>query len=152
MLPSKRWHLKQALGFKEVEDLPITLQNIDLSNTNLGHEALFLTLAVNNLFLHKFMLYSWTSKNIMPLKVTKQLNLEITCKYKNLCGFDSKYVDVKGIFKDLKVSLDMNKDTSSHMDVVVIDIPNVWGMVLSRKWGATMGGQLQIHIYYATIL
>lgn len=37
------------------------------------------------------------------------------------------------------------------MDVVVIDIPDVWGMLLSRKWGATVGAHLQMDLSYSTI-
>ena len=68
-----------------------------------------------------------------------------------MCGFNSKPVEVECLIKDLKVSLAMNPDISLLMDVVVIDIPDVWGMLLSRKWGATMGGQLQMGLFYATI-
>jgi hypothetical protein len=37
------------------------------------------------------------------------------------------------------------------MNVVVIDIPDVWGMLLSREWVATLGGSLQMDLSYATI-
>jgi hypothetical protein len=37
------------------------------------------------------------------------------------------------------------------MDVVVIDIPDVWGMLLSKEWDATLGGILQMDLSYATI-
>ena len=81
----------------------------------------------------------------------KKLNLNITQKYKNVFGFDSKSVQVEGLIKDLKASLAMNPGISLLMDVVVIDIPDLWGMLLSRKWGATVGGQLQMDLSYATI-
>lgn len=37
------------------------------------------------------------------------------------------------------------------MDVVFIEIPDVWGMLLSQKWGATIGGQLQMDLSYVAI-
>jgi hypothetical protein len=38
------------------------------------------------------------------------------------------------------------------MDVVVIDAPDSWGMLLSRKWAAaSLGGSLQMDLSYATI-
>jgi hypothetical protein len=37
------------------------------------------------------------------------------------------------------------------MDVVVIDVLDAWGMLLSRKWVATLGGSLQMDLSYATI-
>jgi hypothetical protein len=37
------------------------------------------------------------------------------------------------------------------MDVVVIDIPLKYGFILSRYWGANLGGSLQLDMTYATI-
>jgi len=37
------------------------------------------------------------------------------------------------------------------MDVVVIVVPNAWGMLLSRKWAANLRASLQIDLSYATI-
>lgn len=37
------------------------------------------------------------------------------------------------------------------MDVVVIDIPITYGMLLSRKWTAGVGGTLQMDLSHATI-
>jgi hypothetical protein len=37
------------------------------------------------------------------------------------------------------------------MDVVVIDVPDAWGMLLSRKWVTTLGGSIQMDLSYATI-
>jgi len=87
----------------------------------------------------------------MPLKVMKQLGLNITRPYKKVCGCNSKLVEVEGLIKDLNVSLAMNPDISLLMDIVVIDVLDVWGMFLSRKWGATIGGHLQMDLSYATI-
>ena len=87
----------------------------------------------------------------LPLTVIKQLGLSITRPYNKVCGFNSKPVEVEGLIKDLKVSLARNPDISLLMDVVVIDIPDVWGMFLSKKWGATAGGHVQIDLSYATI-
>jgi hypothetical protein len=37
------------------------------------------------------------------------------------------------------------------MDVVVVDIPGTYGMLLSKKWSARLGGYLQTDLSYATI-
>ena len=37
------------------------------------------------------------------------------------------------------------------MDVVVIDVPDNWGLLLSRKWATTLGGYIQMDWTYATI-
>lgn len=60
----------------------------------------------------------------MPLKVMNQLGLKITKPYRNVCGMDSKKIELCGLAKDLKVSLVAYPDISLLMDVVVVDIPN----------------------------
>jgi hypothetical protein len=37
------------------------------------------------------------------------------------------------------------------MDVLIIDVPDAWGMLLSRKWRAHMGGCLNMDLTFATI-
>ncbi|KAH9311178.1 hypothetical protein KI387_026213, partial [Taxus chinensis] len=37
------------------------------------------------------------------------------------------------------------------LDVVIFDYPAKWGMLLSRKWVASVGGSVQMDISYATI-
>jgi hypothetical protein len=37
------------------------------------------------------------------------------------------------------------------MDIVVVDIPLKYGMLLSSSWGAHLGGSLQLDMTYATI-
>jgi hypothetical protein len=55
------------------------------------------------------------------------------------------------LIKDLRVYLATYLDISILMDVVVIDVPDAWGMLLSRKWAATLGGSIQMDLSYATI-
>jgi hypothetical protein len=38
------------------------------------------------------------------------------------------------------------------MDVVIVDIPTKYGLLLSRSWGAKLGGSLQLDMNYAIIL
>ena len=38
------------------------------------------------------------------------------------------------------------------MDVVVVDAPSKYGMLLSRYWGAKLRGLVQLDMTYATIL
>ena len=37
------------------------------------------------------------------------------------------------------------------MDVIVIDVPNAWGMLFSENWATCFGGNIQMDLSYATI-
>jgi hypothetical protein len=38
------------------------------------------------------------------------------------------------------------------MDVFIVDIPPKYGFLLSKSWGAKLGGSLQLDMTYAMIL
>jgi hypothetical protein len=70
---------------------------------------------------------------------------------KNICSMDSREVKVCLLIKDLQVLLATHQDICLVMDVVVIDVPDVWGMLLSRKWVVDLEGSIQMDLSYATI-
>jgi hypothetical protein len=64
---------------------------------------------------------------------------------------DSQSIEVHGLIKGLQVHLALFPDIMFEMDIVVIDVPNVWGMLLNRKTTADLGGSLQMDLSYATL-
>ena len=55
------------------------------------------------------------------------------------------------MIKYLLVNLAKILVKSILMDVVIVDVPTKYGMLLSRSWGVKHGGSLQLDIMYATI-
>jgi hypothetical protein len=97
------------------------------------------------------MLDSGASSNVMTKKVIEQLNLSISRPYHNICAMGSNMIKVCGLIKSLQVHLAVFPDIMIEMDIVVIDVPDAWGMLLSRKTVADLGGNLQMDLTYATI-
>ena len=87
---------------------------------------------LHDFILHNCMLDSGASHNLMPLSVMKELNLQITKRHRDLYSFDSKRVKCVGLIKDVVVSLAQIPAKSIVMDVVVVEIPARFGMLLSR--------------------
>jgi len=94
---------------------------------------------------------SSASHNLMPKSVMEKLDLDITRPYKDL-SFDSSQVKCLGLIKDLCVSLVQYPDKTILMNIVVVDIPPKYGMLLSRSWGAKLQGSLQLDMSHTTIL
>jgi hypothetical protein len=112
----------------------------------------YISLNIHDLILHNAMLDSSASHNLMPKAVMEKLGLEVTRPYKDLHSFDSSKVKCIGLIKDLCITLVRIPAKSMVMDVVVMDIPPKYGMLLSRSWGAKLKGTLQLDMSYATIL
>jgi ribonuclease HI len=111
----------------------------------------YITLTVFEHLLHNCMLDSGASHNVMPKAIMDKLGLEVTRPYGDLYSFDSRRVKCLGMIKDLVVNLAQIPSKSILMDVVVADIPPKYGMLLSRSWGAKLGGSIQLDMTYATI-
>jgi hypothetical protein len=111
----------------------------------------YITLNVYDQLLHNCMLDSGASHNIMPNIIMDKLGLQITRPYGDLYSFDSKRVKCMGMIKDLVVTLAQVSVKSILMDVVIVDISPKYGLLLSRSWGAKLGGSLQLDMTFATI-
>ena len=90
------------------------------------------------------MLDSGASSNIMTRKVMERMGLTISRPYQNVCAMDSREIDVMGIILNFPVKLAVYRDIGVTMVIVVIDVPNRWGKLLSRKWVASLGGSIQM--------
>ena len=73
-----------------------------------------------------------------PKEVMDNLGLDITRSYKDLFSFDSRKVRCMRLIKDLVVSLHKIPEKSIVMDVVVVDVPTKFRMLLSRFWAAKL--------------
>jgi hypothetical protein len=87
----------------------------------------------------------------MSLKVMEQLGLKTTRPYGNICGIDSKRVKVYGLCEDVEVFLIDFPHINLLMNIVVIDVLDAWGMLLSRSWSASLGGFLSMDLTHAHI-
>ncbi|KAH9323752.1 hypothetical protein KI387_018391, partial [Taxus chinensis] len=87
--------------------------------------------------LHNYMFDSGASCNVMPLEVMNELDL--------------REVLVLGCVKVLVVQLAAYPGKNLKLDVVIVNFPTKWGMLLSRKWAVSVSGSVQMDMSYATI-
>ena len=80
-----------------------------------------------------------------------KLGLKVTRPYKYLFSFDSSKFKCLGLIKYLVISLAQIPAKNLVMDVVVVDIPPKFGMLLSRSWVANIKGTFQMDMSYATL-
>jgi ribonuclease HI len=111
----------------------------------------YTSLNIHDKVLHNCLMDSGASHNLMPKTVMDELGLEVTKTYHDLYSFDSRKVKCLGVIKDLVVSLFQLPMKSVVMDIVVVDVPPKFGMLLSRSWIKRLGGTLQMDLSYATI-
>jgi hypothetical protein len=87
-----------------------------------------------------------SSVNMMSLNVMNQLGMEVTGTYTNVHRFESKGIKVYDLMEGLQVQLVDYPDFFILMDIIIVDIPDTWGMILSREWDATLGMSLHMDL------
>ena len=65
--------------------------------------------------------------------------MKITRPYHNICAMHSREVKVVGIVLGFLVQLAKYLDIHLKIDILIIDVPDKWGILLSRKWVADLG-------------
>jgi hypothetical protein len=79
------------------------------------------------------MIDSRASHNLMQNVIMDKLELDITRPYKDIYSFDSKKVKCIGMIKCLFFHLAQILSKRIMMDVLVVDVPISYGMLLSRS-------------------
>jgi hypothetical protein len=90
------------------------------------------------------MVDSGASSNVMPLSVCQKINVEVKPSDMKIIQLDRTKVTVVGELKDVLIRLSSNLKVHQVIDIVVADIPEVYGMFLSRDWSE------QLHGYFST--
>jgi hypothetical protein len=66
-------------------------------------------------------------------------------------GFESRAIPTHGVVENVEVCLGIYPERVIHMDIVVVDVSDVWGMLLSRKFVAMLGGTLEMDLTYINV-
>jgi hypothetical protein len=135
----------------EPMDPPIMLQVDHFRDQYDGHPPFFMKLLVNDKCLNKSMLDSGAGANMMSLRVMENLGLKATQPYRNVCGFESRAIPTHGVVENVEVRLSRYTERVIHMDIVVLDVPNVWGILLSRTFVSMLGGTLEMDLTYINV-
>jgi hypothetical protein len=116
-----------------------------------GHRPFFVTLLINNKCLNNCMLDLGEGANMMSLKVVEKLGRKVTRPYRNVCRFESRAIPTHGVVENVEVCLGRYPERVIQMYIVVVDVPDVWGMLLSRKFVAMLGGTLEMDLTYINV-
>lgn len=133
------------------DDRPAVVLSPMTEPTNNNSPYFYVSLTIHDKILHNCLLDTGASHNLMPKTIMEELGLDITRSYHDLFSFDSRKVKCLGLIKDLAITLTQLPMKSIMMDIVVVDVPPKFGMLLSRGWIKRLGGTLQNDLSYATV-
>jgi ribonuclease HI len=149
LLPEPSNHPTDSINLQD--EKPTVILGPMVEDRDDSSPPFYTSLNIHDKVLHNCLMDSGASHNLMPKTVMEELGLEITKTYHDLYSFDSRKVQCLGVIKDLVVTLFQLPMKSVVMDIVVVDVPPKFGMLLSRSWIKRLGGTLQMDLTYATI-
>jgi len=93
-----------------------------------------LTYEIYNRNLHNCLIDSGDSSNIMPASVCSKLNIEPQNSTIHIVQLDRTKVQVLGEINSVTIRLLSNPRVVQRIDILMIDIPEFYGLILSRDW------------------
>jgi hypothetical protein len=103
-------------------------------NTRKNVPPFLLTFEIFNRNVHNCMVDSGASSNVMPWSVCQKINTEVEPSSLKIIQLDRTDVKVIGELKNVLIRLSSNPKVHQVINIIVVDIPEVYGMFLSRDW------------------
>ena len=121
-------------------------QEEEIGETSLGgkpkckNPPFLLTFEIFNHNVHNCLVDSGASVNVMPPSVYKKINRQPKPSTWKAIQLDRMNEKVIGEMEDVLIRLSSNDKVFQFIDIVVVDIPEAYGLVLSRDWSAKLNG------------
>jgi hypothetical protein len=103
-------------------------------NTRKNVPPFLLTFEIFNRNVHNRMVDSGASSNMIPWSFCQKINAEVEPSSLKIIQLDRMDVKVMGELKNVLIRLSSNPKVHQVIDIIVVDIPEVYGMFLSRDW------------------
>jgi hypothetical protein len=127
---------KRDLSEKTVGNLDKTVSGTTIKNqqnsvvsARKNVPPFLLTFEIFNRNVHNCMVDSGASSNVMPLSVCQKINAEVKPSDLKIIQLDRTNVKVIGELKNVLIRLSSNPKVHQVIDIIVVDIPEVYGLV-----------------------
>ena len=111
-------------GWEEKDDTPPFLLTLEILNHNV----------------HNCLVDYRSSVNVMTLEVCKNINGQPESAAWEVVQLDSTGVKVVGEMKNVLIHFSTNNKICQFIDIMVVDIPGGYGIILNRDWSARLKG------------
>jgi hypothetical protein len=123
----------------EAQKSTVNTTSID-KKSKLSIPPFLLTFEIFNRNMHNCLVDSGASSNVMPYFVCKKLNATPTKISTHIIQLDISEVKVIEELKDVMIRIASNPKIHQVIDIVVVDIPEAYGIFLSHDWSHKLQG------------
>lgn len=101
-----------------------------------------LSIKIFRKLVHNCLVDSGASSNVMPLVMCEKLGVIPTWTNKKVTKLDKTEVPMIGELNNIHMQLAANPRVQSCIEISIFDIPNGYGMLLSRDWSRKLKGYI----------
>lgn len=98
----------------------------------------FLSIIIDGKVLRNCIIDSDASNNVIPIRIMEEMGLKVDRTYGKCYDMGSREVHVIGIIYKVPYKLVTFLEKELVMSVTVVNIPPMYGIILSRQWCASM--------------
>jgi hypothetical protein len=91
-----------------------------------------LTFEIFNNNVHKCVVDSGTSSNVIPFSVCQKLNVDLKKRNIQIMPLDLSKVKVLGEMRNVLIRLSIDSQVHQTIDILVANIPKAYGLLLSK--------------------
>ena len=145
-LPQQRKNLLEAFDSQNSKSQDDVQSEEEISEASIRGKSIsqtlpfLLTFEIFNHNVHNCLLDSASSSNVMPLSVYRKINGQPTPSSCKIIQLDRTTVNVVGEMKDVLIRLSADEMVFQFIDIMAMDIPKAYGLILSRDLSAKLEG------------
>ena len=124
----------------------------EINEANIGGKSksrtkpFLLNFEIFNLNGHNCLVDSGASLNVMPLSVCKNINGKPTPSSSQIIQLDRIAVKEAGESKNVLIRLAADERVCQYIDIMVVDIDEAYGLILSRDWYENINGYFALFV------
>jgi hypothetical protein len=131
---------KKRITVEEKRPNPILDGDLIRGNSRSQTPQFLLTFEIFIQNVYNCLVDSGASLNVMPYSVCVNLNVKPQIRKTNIIQLDRSHVKIVAELKDVLILLSSNSKVHQKINVIVVDIPEAYGVILSIDWSAKMNG------------
>ena len=143
-LPQQRKKLLEAFDAPVNKPKDDIQSEEEISEESIGGKSKSITLPfllsfeIFNHNMHNCLVDYGAATSVMPLSICKKINGKPTLSAEKTIQLDRITVKVVGEMNDVLIRLATDERVCQFIDIMVVDIPEAYGLILSRDWYANL--------------
>lgn len=132
----------------EVKIADLNEVNANVSSDAIENPPFLLRLKIYGKNLHNWLVDSGAFGNVMPYSICQKLGLNPVHANSKIVELDKIEVNVIGELKVVYIQLSVDPHISHYINIEMVDIIEVYGMLLNRGWSKNLGGYFSTYFTY----